>query len=336
MTLLLKGYSNHPPTVIRPCCDFSHWFDPNVLPDVKKVQLLWIAISLVSSLFIAEFLTSLFSHSLSLLADAGHLLTDVMALVISLVAAKLAEKPASGNATFGHRRVEIVAALANSLVLLLIASFIAKEALFRFNNPEPILGLPMFIVAGISLLINAINLLLLHNYSRHDLNIRGAFLHVVADTISSFGIIIAAVVVYFCNWTWVDAAVSLAIACSISLSALPLIKASLNVLMEYAPPSIETEHLKSAILSFATVCQVEKLQVWTIGSGQIALCTHLIVDAKTGGERDLLIRRLQTHLEQEFNIQETTIQITQLNSTEVIEQHPLLTRSLIATLNQRN
>lgn len=334
MTLLLKGPSNHRPGVMRPCCDFSHWFEPNASTG-QKVQLLWIAVSLIGSLFIAELLTGLFSHSLSLLADAGHLLSDVVALVISLVATKMAEKPASDNATFGHRRVEVLAALVNSLALLAIACLIAKEALLRFNSPEPILGLPMLMVASISLVVNGINLALLHRASRNDLNIRGAFLHVVADTVSSFGIIIAAVVVYFFNWTWIDAVVSLAIAISVSLSALPLVKASLNVLMEYAPPSIAPEQIKSSISHFANVCQVDKLQVWTIGSGQIALCAHLIVDATTGGERDRLIQRLQTHLEQEFNIQETTIQLTQLNSTE-LQQHPLLNRSLIATINKTN
>jgi cobalt-zinc-cadmium efflux system protein len=336
MTLLLKGSSHHSPTIRRPCCDFSHWFDSRVVESRQKVKLLWMAIALLSSLFIAELLTGLFSHSLSLLADAGHLLSDIIALIISLVATKLAQKPASGNATFGHRRVEILAALGNGLALLAIAFFIAKEAICRFNSPETVLGLPMLIVAGVGLIINGINLTLLHKASHNDLNLRGAFLHVVTDTISSVGVIIAALVVYYCHWNWVDAVVSLAIAFWVSWSALPLVKDSLNVLMEYAPPSLDPNQLETYLLSFDSVYQVEKLQIWTIGSGQIALCAHLIVDANTGGERDSLVKRLQTHLEQEFNIYESTIQTTQSSSTEIIELHPLFNRSLIETLNRLN
>lgn len=337
MTLLLKGHSNnYRPAVMRPCCDFSHLLDPHDLEGGKKAKLLWVAVGLLTSLFLAELLTGLFSHSLALLADAGHLLCDVIALVISLVAIRMAQKPADGRATFGHQRVEIIAALSNGLALFAIAFFIAKEALFRFDSPEPVMGLPMLIVAGVGLIVNGINITLLHNASRHDLNIRGAFLHVVADTVSCVGVIIAALVVYFFNWTWVDAVVSLAIAFSVSLSALPLVKDSLNVLMEYAPHSIDPRQVEADILSFAAVCQVEKLQIWTIGSGQVALCAHLIVDAIAGGERDRLVKQLQTHLQQEFNIHESTLQITQRNSTEIRELHPLLNRSLTATLNKNN
>lgn len=336
MTLLLKGSSNHRPTVMRPCCDFSHWFDTNAVESRQKAKLLWMAIALLSSLFIVELLTGLFSHSLSLLADAGHLLSDIVALLISLVATKLAQKPASAKATFGHQRVEVLAALINSLALLAIAFFIAKEAIFRFNSPETVLGLPMLVVAGVGLIINGINLVLLHKASDHDLNLRGAFLHVVADTISSIGVIVAALVVYYCHWNWVDAVVSLAIAFWVSWSAIPLVKDSLNVLMEYAPPSLNQNQLETYLLSFDAVAQVKKLQIWTIGSGQIALCAHLIVNANTGGERDSLVKRLQTHLEQEFNIYESTIQTTQWNSTESSELHPLFNRSLVETLNKQN
>ncbi len=334
MTLLLKGSSNYRPTVMRPCCDFSHWFDTNAVESRQKAKLLWLAIALLSSLFIVELLTGLFSHSLSLLADAGHLLSDIVALLISLMATKLAQKPATGKATFGHQRVEVLAALLNSLALLAIAFFIAKEAIFRFNSPETVLGLPMLIVAGVGLIVNGINLTLLHKASHHDLNLRGAFLHVVADTISSVGVIVAALVVYYCHWNWVDAVVSLAIAFWVSLSAIPLIKDSLNVLMEYAPPSLDPDQLEAYLLSFDAVEQVKKLQIWTIGSGQIALCIHLIVDANTGRESDRLVKQLQTHLEQEFNIYESTIQTTQRSSTEIIELHPLFNRSLIETLNK--
>ncbi len=337
MTLLLKGHlDSYRPAVMRPCCDFSHLINTNNTESEQKTQLLWMSIGLISSLFVAELLTALVSHSLSLLADAGHLLSDVVALGLSLVATRLAQRPATGQATFGHRRVEVLAALVNGLALLAIAIFIAKEAVGRFHSPEPVLGLPVLIVAGVGLAVNSLNIALLHKASRNDLNIRGAFLHVVADTASSVGVIFAALVIYFFNWTWVDAVVSLIIACSVGLSALPLVRDSLEVLMEYAPRSVNPARVEAALKSFAGVCQVEKLHIWTLGSGQVALCAHLTVDAISGGERDRLVKRLQTHLEQEFDIRESTLQLTHRNSTEFKDFHPLLSGNLIAALNARN
>jgi len=335
MTLLLKGHpDSYRPTIRRPCCDFLHLVDTHVTQREPTGQLLWITVGLLSSLFVAELFTGLRTHSLSLLADAEHLLSDVIALGISLAATKLAQRPATVQATFGHRRVEILAALMNGLVLLAIAAFIAKEAVGRFQSPEPVLGLPMLVVAGAGLAVNSINIALLYKASRNDLNIRGAFLHVVADTASSVGVILAACVVYLFNWTWVDAAVSLLIAFSVSFSTLPLVRDSLEVLMEYAPRSINPTRVEAALKSFEAVFQVEKLHIWTIGSGQVALCAHLTVDAIGGGERDRLVKQLQTYLEQEFDIHESTLQLTHRDSTEIRELHPLLTGNLITRLNR--
>lgn len=336
MTLLLKGYSDsYRPTVMRPCCDFSHLIDPPNTDSEQKTQKLWMAVGLLSCLFVAQLFTALLSHSLSLLADAGHLLSDVVTLLISLLAIRLGQRPAAGYATFGHRRVEVLVALVNGVALLAIALVIAKEAVERFQFPEPILGLPMLVVAGLGLAVNGINIALLHKASSNDLNIRGAFLHVVADTASSVGVIIAALLIYLFNWAWVDVVVGLIIACSISISAVLLVKDSLEVLMEYAPRSVNPTEVGAALKSFPGVCEVEKLRIWTIGSGQVALCAHLTVDVMGGGERDRLTKQLQTHLEQ-FGICETTFQLTCSNSTEIRELHPLLSGNLMTQVNQTN
>jgi cobalt-zinc-cadmium efflux system protein len=335
MVLLLKGHpDSYRPTVMRACCDFSHLIDTHVTVNGHKAQLLWMAVGLLSSLFVAELVTGLLSHSLSLLAEAGHLLSDIAALGISLVATRLAQRPTAKQATFGNRRLEILAALVNGLALLAIAAILAKEAIGRLQSPESILGLPVLIVAGVGLAVNIINIALLHKASRNDLNMRGAFLHVVADTISSVGIILAALLVYLFNWMWVDAVIGLMIACTVSFTALPLVRDSLEVLMEYAPRSVNPVEVEAALKSFAAVCQIEKLHIWTIGSGQVALCTHLTVDVIGGGERDRLVNQLQNHLKQEFGICESTLQLTHRNSTEIIELHPLLRSNLIEKLTQ--
>jgi cobalt-zinc-cadmium efflux system protein len=335
MTLLLRVNSNNSnPKVMRSCCDFSHLVDDNNQQSRQKSKYLWISLGLLISLFLSQLLIGLLSHSLSLLSEAGHLFSDVIALGISLIATSLAQLPAKGQATFGHRRVEILAALLNGLALAIAAIFIAKEALERFQSPEIVLGLPMLIVALAGLVVNGINLTLLHKISHNDLNIRGAFLHVVADTASSFGVILAALMVYFFNWTWVDAVVSLLIACSIILSALPLLKDSLEVLMEYAPRSVDPAMVEAALKSFVGVDQVQKLHIWMIGSNQVALCAHLTVEALGGGERDRLTKQIQTHLEQEFNINQSILQLTHCNSTEMRELHPLLNGNLMEHLNK--
>lgn len=332
--LLRENSDKFRPTVMRPCCDFSHLVDNQTTEIREKTKLLWMALGLLSSLFVAELLIGLVSHSLSLLSEAGHLLSDVIALGISLIATSLAQRPAKGQATFGHRRVEILAALLNGLALAIAAVFIAKEAVERFQSPEAVLGLPMLIVALASLAVNGINLTVLHKISHNDLNIRGAFLHVVADTASSVGVILAALVVYFFNWTWVDAVVSLLIACSIILSALPLVKDSLEVLMEYAPRSVEPAMVETTLKSFAGVEEVQKLHIWMIGSNQVALCAHLNVEGLSSGERDRLTKQIQTHLEQEFNIHQSILQLTGRNSLEMMELHPLLSGSLLEQLNR--
>lgn len=335
MTLLLERHPNrYRTTVIRPCCGFSHLSNTQALKSEQKIKLLWLAVALLSSLFVAELLVGIHSHSLSLLADAGHLFSDVIALGISLLATWLAQQRATKQATFGYHRVEILAALVNALALLIIAVIIAKEAIERFHSPEPVLGLPMLMVAGVALTVNCTNIALLHQASRNDLNIRGAFLHVVADTASSVGVIFAALVVYFFNWTWMDAVVSLLIACSVGFSAIPLLRESLEVLMEYAPRSVDLRNVETSIKSFAGVCEVQKLHIWTISSGQVVLCAHLTVNVLGGGERDRLTKQLQTHLKEEFDIRESTLQLTHRDSTEIIELHPLLSGNLITQLEK--
>ena len=329
MTPLLREHSrNIHADGLHPCCDYSYLVDATDQSG-QKTQLLWIVLSLLSSFFIAELYTGLRSHSLSLLADAGHMLSDLLALGLTLIATWLSRRPAANRATFGYRRVEILAALANGFGVLVVSALIAWRAIEQFPSPEEaVLGLPMLIVAGVGLAINSINIALLHKASRDDLNLQGAFLHVVADAASSMGVIVAALAVYIWNWVWVDAAMSLLIACSVGLSTLPLIHHSLEILMEYAPRSIDPALVEAALSSFESVERVEKLHVWTITSGEVALCAHLSVNLPSCEQRDRLLKQLQAHLEQ-FGIRNSTLQLTSRKTVEPIALHPLLSSNLI-------
>ncbi|MCY7323807.1 MAG: cation diffusion facilitator family transporter [Phormidesmis sp. CAN_BIN36] len=325
MTSTVDRPSTRKSPALRPCyCGYLHSENPR-----KKVQTLSIALVLLSSLFATELMIGAFSHSLSLLADAGHLFADIAALGMTLLAVWIAQRPAMGRSTFGHRRVEILAALLNGLSLLAIAAFVIWESVDRFHTPQTVLGLPMLIGAAIGLGVNSLNLVLLHQRSQDDLNLKAAFLHVLADAASSVGVIAASLTIYFWHWMWMDATASLLVAGLTSLSALPLVKESLEILLEYAPSSIDPAEVETSLMTFEPVNQVNNLRIWSITSGQVALNAHLQVSATLENyDRDLLLDQIRSHLSEQFLIQEITLQITTEQSAEKPELHPFFTQSL--------
>jgi cobalt-zinc-cadmium efflux system protein len=293
----------------------------------QKIQRLWLALGLLSGLFVTQALAGLWSHSLSLLADSGHILSDIAVFGLTLGASYLAQRPASGHGTFGYGRVEVLAALVNGLSLLAIALFIVIESVERLQSTEAVLGLPMLLGSGVGLIINGINIGLLYSSSRADLNLRSAFLHVVADAASSVSIVFASLVIYFWHWMWVDAAASLLIACLTCLSAIPLIKESLEVFLEFSPRSLQPENIRTSLQEFSAVEQVEKLYIWSITPNQVKLCADLRVSALNANERDHLVCTLQNYLKREFGIEEATLQILESRLADPLP-HPLLHRSL--------
>jgi cobalt-zinc-cadmium efflux system protein len=299
---------------------------------IHKSKLLSIIVCLLIGFFVTEWSVGLWSGSLSLQADAEHILSDVAALGISLLASWLARKPATSQATFGHRRIEILAALANGLSLLVIAFFICWEAFHHLHNPEEISGLPMLVVATIGLIINLLNITLLHPHYHDDLNLRGALLHVIADTVSSLGVIVAAVAIHLWNWFWADAVVSLLVAGFTGLSALPLLQESLLILLEYAPPSIDTADVEISLKAFPQVVKVENLRVWRISREQVMLCAHITVDCTTFEESQGLLVQLRSHLQQNFGIHEVTLQLTNRKFLTATSIHPLFKQDLISMI----
>ncbi|MBD2309307.1 cation transporter [Chroococcidiopsis sp. FACHB-1243] len=317
----MKEHSDIYRPAIAPECKHSHQSDAEVAYAKQKVRRLWIVLGSRSSLLLVELTVGFWTHSLSLLAVAGHMLLDIFTLGAALIAASLAQRPAAGQATFGYRRLEILVALMNGAILIAIAVLVAWRAIERFQAPEPVLALPTLIVAALGLAINSLLVSLLHEDSDRDLNLRGAFLHVIADVASFFGVILAAIVVYWFNWFLADAIASLFVACLICLSALPLVWDSLRILMEYAPSTVDVAKVEAILSANACVQQVERLHVWTITSGQVALCAHLVVESLNAQERDSLLLQLQTQLEQTFGISESTLQIVALNESNCTS-HP--------------
>lgn len=277
----------------------------------QKVRSLWIALLLIVGFAIAELSVGVFSHSLALVAESGHMLSDGLALGLALIATWIARFPASNQATFGYRRIEILAALANGIGLTLVAIWIAWEAITRLHSPtDEILSLPMLITAAIGLGINSLNAVLLHADSHDDLNLRGAFLHMVADAISSIGVILAAIGVWAFGWNWADSAISFAVAAFVGLGAIPLIQQSLHILLEKSPSHLDINQIQMHLSGFAGVESVTNLRVWSIALGQEALSAHLIVQIPQVEGRDRLLRQIQTSLQQEFGIQEIFLQMS--------------------------
>ncbi len=198
----------------------------------SKVRLLVTALILICSFSIAELAVGLFSHSLALLADSGHMASDCFALVLALLATWMAHRRSPNNTASGNHKVEVLAALVNGVGLVAIALWIGWEAVERLQSPPiEILSLPMLATASVGLGVNSVNIFLLHKDSHHDLNLRGAFLHVLADAASSVGVILAAIAVWALNWMWADGVISLLVSGLIIISATPLIIQSLNTLL---------------------------------------------------------------------------------------------------------
>lgn len=304
-----------------------------VVNNYQKAKTLWIIVGLLAVFFVAEWSVGLWSQSLSLQADAGHILSDITALAISLLASFLAQQPAKKMATFGHQRIEVLAALLNGLGLLAIATFVTWEAIQRWQHPATILGLPMLGIAVLGLIVNLLNITLLHPHTHNDLNLRGALLHVIADTASSVGVIIAALAVHLWDWWWADVAISLVVATFTGLSALPLVQESLKIFLEYAPESINPVEVEISLKSFPGVVQVEKLYIWTISLNKVMLCANLKVESATIQERDRLLTKLETHIQKTFNITEITLQLTNCRKPSTLPIHPLFNQDLVLMLS---
>lgn len=236
------------------------------------------AVLAVTGLFlVVEAIGGYLSGSLALLADAGHMFADVGALSLSLFTAWLVQRPADDSKTFGYRRWEILAAVVNGVALVLIAFGIVEEAIDRFRSPHELrLGL-FFGVGVVGLAVNLFALSRLHGMHQHSLNVRGAYLHILGDTLGSVGAIAAAVVIFFTGWVVVDPILSVVLSLLILASAWRLLRESVDVLLEAAPPHVSMPEVREAMRGVAGVVAVHDVHVWTVTSGMVALSGHLVV-----------------------------------------------------------
>ncbi len=268
-----------------------------------------IALVILVVIMVAEVVGGILSNSLALLGDAGHMLVDALALGLTLFAITIARRPATPTKTYGYHRVEIMAALANGTSLVLIAIFIFYEAYQRFLEPPLVQTQLMLLVAVIGLIANLAVMMLLRGVSHGSLNVRAAFWHVIGDTISSVGVIIAAIIISVTGWYVADPIIAVFIGCIILWGAVRLVRESLDILMEAVPRHIKVEEVIEGIKSVPGVEDVHDIHIWTITSEIHALSAHLRIEDQTVSRSAEIVKTVNQNLVKHYNIRHTTLQL---------------------------
>ncbi|MDF0556748.1 cation diffusion facilitator family transporter [Kamptonema sp. UHCC 0994] len=266
-----------------------------------------IGTSLNVSFVLVEAWFGVISHSLALLADAGHNLSDVLGLLLAWAASYLVQRPPSRKYTYGLRRSSILAALLNAILLLLTMGGITWEAIRRLQEPSPIAGDTVILVAGIGVVINTITALLFLSGREGDMNIRGAFLHMAADALVSVGVVLAGIAILLTGWLWFDPVISLAIVVIIVVGTWNLFKDSLELILDGVPKQIEPIAVRTFLQELQGVTQVHDLHIWAISTTETALTAHLVIPEGYTGDRFLTdtCEALHNH----FGIDHSTLQI---------------------------
>jgi cobalt-zinc-cadmium efflux system protein len=270
---------------------------------------LLIALSITVLMMIAEAVGGILSNSLALLSDAGHMLTDNLALLLSFFAVKFSTMPATERKTFGFYRLEILAALLNGIILVVISIYIMYEAYLRMMHPQPVQGGLMLIVATIGLIANIIGAFFLFKHSHSSLNIRGAYLHILGDALSSVGVVIGGTIIIYAGWYLIDPILSILISLVIIYGSWNIVTESVNILLEAVPSHINIQTVAAEMAKVSGVREAYHIHVWTITSGVYAMSAHVLVDDQmVSGSRNIS-DEIRDLLSKKFNILHSTIQL---------------------------
>ena len=295
--------------------EHNHHLHPPVgsLPQKR----LWWALGINLVFLVVEIIGGILTHSLALLADAGHMLTDVAALGLALLVSHLAERPATPQRTFGLLRAEVLGAFVNGATLVIIVGLILWEAWKRFGHPQVIDGPLMFGVAALGLLANLWSAVILAAGRKGNLNIQGAFLHMVADTFGSIGAIVAGLVIWATAWYPIDAIASVVIALLILWSLWGFLRHTINILLEAVPEDISFMEVKKALEDMEHIDQVHDLHIWTITSGVSVLSSHLVLSSCCcdASHWHTCLEAARKMLEERFGITHATLQVEPSSNT---------------------
>jgi len=275
----------------------------------KNLRRVMVALVLTGAFMVVEVVGGIISGSLALLADAGHMLTDTMALALAAMAFQVCKRPPDGKLTFGYQRFQILAAFVNGLSLLAVVGWILYEAIRRFIEPNEILGETMLVVAAAGLLVNLFSFAVLHSGDQENLNIRGAALHVAGDLLGSVAAIVAALVIIYTGWTLIDPILSVAVAALILKSAWALVKRSGHILLEGAPEWLDVKVMQDRIVAGVPgVGEIHHVHIWGLTPQELMLTMHMSITDRSASQSDV-IRNTKRFLKAEYGIGHSTIEV---------------------------
>ena len=284
-------------------CSHSH-----DIRDMKKSRLGW-AISLNAVVMLAEVAGGLYTNSLALLSDAGHMLTHVFALGMSYFAISLAGRPADHEKTFGYFRAEVLAAFVNGLFLIIVTGFIVYEAVVLIISPEPLKSKEMFVVAVVGLLVNMVSIFLLSSSTKGDINIRSAFIHVIGDAASSVLVVAGAVIIYFTGNYIVDPILSILISILILIWGGNLLRESAQILLESSPKDVSTEEVKEVLKQrVPEIIEVHDVHVWVLTSSLYLATIHVVIKDMLTSQSKRILKKIQEVLHEKFHIEHANVQ----------------------------
>jgi cobalt-zinc-cadmium efflux system protein len=278
-------------------------------PQLTKLNRAFIVGIILNALFvILEAAAGFYTDSLGLLTDAGHNLSDVASLALALLAFKLAKVKANENFTYGYQKTTILVALLNAVILLIAIGGIGWEAVQRLFHPEPIQGKTIAIVAGIGIVINAFTAFLFFQDKEHDLNVKGAYLHLAADALVSVGVVLAGIAIYYTNWFWLDSAISFVIIIVIFISTWHLLKDTLRLSLDGVPRNVNFPEVIAVITKLPEVKGVHHVHIWAISTTQNALTAHLVLKADSNTQTIKEVKDKLKHDLAHLNIQHITLE----------------------------
>ena len=285
----------------------SHCHSPHAQRYQRSRRPLLLALVTQLIFFVVELVGGLLTNSLALIADAGHMLSDVVALSLSLLALIYTQKPHTAQKTYGYHRLEILVALVNGLALWAIAAYILYDAYGRFYEPPAIASLPLMVIAGMGLVVNLFGVMILHPAKDQSINLRSAFLHLLADSLGSVAAIAAGVAIYLKGWYWFDPLAAAVIAVLIFIASWQLVREAADILMEGTPKHIDLDEVTRALEGHPGVQEIHDLHIWSISSGLFAMSVHVVLSDSR--DRDCLTWELEDLLAHRFGLDHATIQL---------------------------
>ena len=280
------------------------------VPDLKRInQAFYVGIGANALYTIIEFVVGIRINSLALISDASHNLSDVATLIISLLGMKLAQKGATALYTYGYKKASILASFVNAVILCLIVIKIGVESIERFSHPPQMQGVMIIITALIGILINGLSAFLFYKGQKDDINIKGAFLHLLVDALVSFGVIVSGAIIFFTGWNIIDPIISFVIAFVILFSTWSLLKESIKLILDGVPHQLSNEHIQEVLLRHPKISSVHHVHIWALSSSENALTAHLVVEEGVSLEDFMEIKKQLKHTLFHEGIQHTTLEI---------------------------